>query len=385
MSLTSPRRDQRRRLLVAWNRSPEEASPAVSEQAPHGSSSMTDEAPSPIGLAAVVPVGWVRFACAVLACVAPAAASATLAVWETATGRPFAAAEGRFATAMHMLRTAFDPSSTVVVSDWIAHASLGVAAAFALALRSLERRRRDDYVGRYRAWGWLAGLLVLASFAAAAPLGPVISAALGDATGMRPGPDGMGWWVAIAATALVATTLWAVLPLRERSTTVVWCAAAALVWGAAASGSWLTAAGTVVSTHQSLATRVAWWAGCSLALVSMLAATRAVLREARGLVAPRQSRAERRSRPAAQASASRGTDAQATARSQRPVVRPAPEPLPANPRQEGGGDSEDEPSITAVNELMVTADEEDDEADMRHLSKSERKRLRKLRKQRAAA
>jgi hypothetical protein len=37
---------------------------------------------------------------------------------------------------------------------------LAIAATVALVVRAMRRHRRDDYRGRYRAWGWLAGLLV---------------------------------------------------------------------------------------------------------------------------------------------------------------------------------------------------------------------------------
>jgi hypothetical protein len=191
---------------------------------------------------------------------------------------------------------------------------------------------------------------------------------------MRPGPGGIGWWVGIATTMLITTVLWAVLPLRERSTTFVWSATAALSWSGAVVGAWLTASGTTVWTHQVLAARIAWWAGCSLALVSMLAATRAVLREIRGLVAPRQSGAERRGR----------REQKAAARAQRPVR--VDDEVVTTPGTEEADESGAESTNTSGAEPMFVSDDmEDDEADMRHLSKSERKRLRKLRKQRAAA
>lgn len=374
MSLTSPRRDQRRRLLVAWTRSADDTSAAVSSHVPEAASSAAFDGMQPTGLAALVPVGWVRFSLAVIACVAPAVASAALAVWETATGRPFVAAEGRFATTLQVLRTAFDPTAVRAVPDWIAHASLCLAAAFAVAVRSLARQRRDDYVGRYRAWGWLAGLFIVTSFAAAAPLGQLVSAALGDATGMRPGPGGMGWWVGIAAITLLTAVLWAILPLRERSTTIVWTVTAALSWSGAMVGAWLTASETVVWTHQILAARIAWWAGCSLALVSMLAATRAVLREIHGLVAPRQAADARRGR----------REQKVTPRSQRPIR--VEDEAGTTPGTAEADESEAESMGASVAEPMFVSDDmEDEDADMRHLSKSERKRLRKLRKQRAAA
>jgi uncharacterized protein (TIGR02444 family) len=99
--------------------------------------------------------------------------------------------------------------------------------------------------------------------------------------------------------AMAAVAPWrarAVLPLRERSTTVAWLTALGLAWTASATGSWLSAAGAAVWEHQVLATRIAWWAGCSFALVAMLAATRSVIRDVSGLVAPRATEATLASR-----------------------------------------------------------------------------------------
>lgn len=378
MSLTSPRRDQRRRLLVAWNRSSVDAGPDAEPRSAAVSPTANDVVRL-AGLAPLVPTGQGRFLIGVVAILAPAVAAATLTAWEPVTGRSFVVDGGRFAGTVEAIRASFAASSPGVAA-WIAQMSLVLASGFALAVRSLQRHRKDDYSGRYRAWGWFAVLFVIASLAEAMPLGTIVSAALGDATGMRPGPGGVGWWIGIAAVSLSVVGAWAVLPMRERSTTALWLTALGLSWTAAAVGGWLTAAGTVMWQHQVLATRIAWWAGCSFALVTMIAATRAVIRELRGLVA---TRVARRKRGAAQATSADGDQAPS---------RPLRQARQDDERVESHADHEEDTrandgTIATISheEPDFVADAEDDEMDMRHLSKSERKRLRKLRKQRAAA
>ena len=375
MSLTSPRRDQRRRLLVAWNRSSVDAGPAAEPHSP-AASPTANEVARLAGLAPLVPTGQGRFLIGVVAILAPAVAAATLTAWEPVTGRSFVVDGGRFAGTVEAIRACFAAASPGI-AEWIAQMSLVLASGFALAVRSLQRHRKDDYSGRYRAWGWFAVLFVIASLAEAMPLGTIVSAALGDATGMRPGPGGVGWWIGIAAASLSVVGAWAVLPMRERSTTALWLTALGLSWTAAAVGGWLTAAGTAMWRHQVLATRIAWWAGCSFAVVTMIAATRAVIRELRGLVTPRVAR---RKRGAAQATSADGD--QATSRPSR-QTRQDDERVESH--TEHDEDTRANDGTISHEEPDFVADAEDDEMDMRHLSKSERKRLRKLRKQRAAA
>jgi hypothetical protein len=380
MSLTSPRRDQRRRLLVAWNRSTDEAAAADAARGP------VSAAPSPADpscqamLGVVAPTGGGGFVLTAVLLLAPAVIAATVTAWEPVTGRTLLPLEGRFAATLRTIRSGFDPA-TAAIPEWIAQMSLCLAAAYALAVRTVQRQRRDDYVGRYRAWTWLAIMFVIASLAGTTPLGSVVATALGDATGLRPGPGGAAWWIGISTVVGVATGAWAVLPLRERSTTAAWLTALALAWTASAAGSWLTAAGTTAWEHQVLATRIAWWTGCSFALVAMLAATRAVLRDVRGLVAPRT--ASRRQRGRASTSAHAAAEQRPA-----PAARPArQEPPPAADMSvaEDDDDTTLRMTMAAGSETPDFIDAEDDDDDMRHLSKSEKKRLRKLRRQRAAA
>lgn len=378
MSLNSPRRDQRRRLLVAWNRSPADTAAAPADQA--AAPAAVPVPPTAAALPGPVSLGGFLLLAAVA--LTPAVAAAVGAAWGPATGRRMFADAGRFAETLRMISAGLDPAGACL-SDWIAQLSLCLAAAYALVVRGVQRARRDDYLGRYRAWGWLAGVWLAASLAGATPLGTIVSAALGDATEIRPGPGGSGWWMGIAATVLAASAAWAVLPMRERSTTAAWLGLTGLAWLAAAAGGWLTAAGTDGWEHQVLATRIAWWAGCSFALVSMLAASRSVIREARGLVAPRARR------PKEGREKVRETAARPVKPAERAPSAPAREEVHAGRSSAAEPDEEDSRAGFASTSGPAATDPgieaEDDDEELRHLSKAERKRLRKLRRQRAAA
>jgi hypothetical protein len=234
------------------------------------------------------------------------------------------------------------------LAGWLAQVSLGLATAVALIVRLMRRHRRDDYNGRYRAWGWLAGLFMVTSFAGMVPCGRLVGAVISDATGVTLGPGGIGWWIALAVVAYGSVAPWAVLPLHERSATAVWLALALLAWAGAAAGHWLPGREVMV-----VASQAAWAIGASLAAVAMLAAARSVIREVRGQCRPT-------------AAPRRGA---------------APRDSVRQPREEESADESID--FVAANDDATTADDETayvdgSEPEHRHLSKAERKRLKKL-------
>jgi hypothetical protein len=257
------------------------------------------------------------------------------------------AIEGRFARTMQAAAACFDPRSMQSLAGWLAQVTLGVAAAVALIVRLMRRHRRDDYNGRYRAWGWLAGLFVITSCAGVVPLGPLFGALVTDASGVVLGPSGIGWWVCLATVVYGLVVLWTVLPLHERGATAFWLTLAMASWGASAGCVWLGGG----SDTWAIAGHAAWTLGATLSAVAMLAAARSVIREVRGQCAPVGRQAEQR-KPERAA----------------PAIEP---PL------------EDEDSD--VTEALADAATDDEsgfvdgvEQEHRHLSKAERKRLKKL-------
>jgi len=370
MSLAvSPRRDQRRRLVALWTRS--EPSPAAAattaprRRADYAPAALPERQPA---VATLVPTGLGGLAVAATAVLAAVALALGVGVWEAAGGTPPLAGGGRFTRTLAALRACLDLGTLESLGGFVAQACLVTACGAALVVRAMRRHRRDDFKGRYRAWGWLAGLFAVAAGAGTLPLGRLVSAFASDATGLMLGPDGMGWWVLGATIACGVTALWAVLPLHERLAAGGWLTASLAAWAVAAAAVLLSGEDDTDRGMQ-VAANAAWIAGSGMAAIAMLAAARSVIREVRGL--PNQ----RETRPAAPAAAPQPASARTSA---------AAEPSRREPDRGHAANAEDR----AVPLGFVDGSEaEDDESDPagRHLSKAERKRLRKLaRMQRAA-
>lgn len=359
MSLNgSQRRDQRRRLVVSWNRSSggaaASAAPDARPMAAYGPEAHPEKQKGP---ATLLPTGAGGLAGAAVAMLVPVVAALAIAAAGPVFGRPVFTLEGRFARSMQAASVCFDPRSMQSLAGWLSQVALGVAAAVALIVRLMRRHRRDDYNGRYRAWGWLAGLFVISSCAAAVPVGPLVAAVVTDATGVALGPGGIGWWVCLAAVTYGLVALWTVLPLHERGATAFWLGLTLMAWATSSGCAWL-GGGRDVWT---IAGHAAWSLGATFAAVAMLAAARSVIREVRGQCALQATKDERR-------------------RPERPAATPVVEESVA-----------DETADVDAVASDATGDDESgfvdgSEQEHRHLSKAERKRLKKLaRMNRAAA
>jgi hypothetical protein len=361
MSSNSPRRDQRRRLLVAWNRSatpsPSGAASGGKQAAGYSPEAHPERLPGP---ALLLPTGLGGLALAAGFVLVPVAGLTAIGAWETIAGRPLLTPDissGRFAATIAAATACVDPQAVSSLQAWLAQMWLAVAAGTALVVRLMRRHRRDDYQGRYRAWSWLAGLLLLTACAGVVPVGSLVGAVVTDATGIAFGPAGIGWWFALATVAFTPVVLWAVLPLHERRGTAVWMGLALAAWAASAAWSWQAA--TAASSLLAFGIRAAWTGGAALMAMALFTAARSVIREVRGLVS-RDS--------AAQAKPTRSPQSQA-AEPARTAVAPPQEPP----------DADDDSATDAIDYT------DGSEAEQRFLSKAERKRLKKLARMREAA
>lgn len=367
----SSRRDQRRRLVASWTRS-SGSQPADEAQGGHQSTASTpyEDAADPArhpALATRLPTGLGGLWLGAMVILLPMAGAIALAVSGPLLDRPLLpAAQGRFARSLGVVSAAFDPRGGLPVQFWLAELCLLVAAAVAGAVRYMRRHRRDDFQGRFRAWGWLAVFFTVAAWAGAVPIGPLVAAFLSDATGIVAGPAGIGWWLGLAACGFAVVVPWAVLPLRERALTALWMVLGLAVWGVAAAMPW---AGQWVGgdARGGLIAQAAWAAGAAIWLVAMLAAARSVIREVRGLCRPaaekpaRKTRAERKQETRAAAAAAAEEEAADDQDEDQPEEELIFEEDQANESESHDSDFTD-----------------GSEADARHLSKAERKRLRKL-------
>lgn len=204
---------------------------------------------------------------------------------EMVLARPLFTDGGRFARTLAAFRGCFDLTAPGGLAAWTSQILLLAAALVAWAVRGMRRHRRDDYNGRFRAWGWMAAMLVIGSLTAVVPLGACLAAFMVDATGVSFGPGGLGWWNAVATVAVGAVSLWAVLPLHERLGTSLWLGASAVLWATSLVCTWIAATGAG-SLGVTLVGQAAWTFATATALVAMLAAARSVIREIRGEAVP---------------------------------------------------------------------------------------------------
>ncbi len=364
MSLAaSQRRDQRRRLVLSWSRAGSASSSPAPEPrrlADYGPDALPERQPA---VATLVPTGLGGFAIAAGVILSLMAAATGVGLWETIHGgQLFGSGGGRFAQTLAAVRHCLDIRSFASLAGWLAQVCLVVATTLALVVRLMRRHRRDDYRGRYRAWGWLAAVFTLSACTAQVPLGQAFGGLVSDATGLTLGPAGMGWWVLAAVVACGGTGLWAVLPLHERAATAIWLSLSMASWAAAAACMWLAQGreSWIVFGNAS------WMAGAALAAIAMLAAARSVIREVRGLPArqPARKQAATPDAPAAK----------------KPAAAPAARADDAAIRHDR--DDDEQPQFTAY---VDGSEADDDEAAGRHLSKAERKRLRKLARMNRAA
>jgi hypothetical protein len=358
---SSPRRDQRRRMLVSWKRSASAGESGAGGAARAPAEYAAEAAPErQRGPAVLLPTTAGGLALAVIAILLPIAGGIALGACEAVVGMRPITATGRFARTLQAVEACVDPRSIASLQAWLAQLFLVAAAGIACIVRLMRRHRRDDYHGRFRAWGWLAGLFLLTACAGVVPVGPLMAALAVDVTGIEIGPGGAGWWYALAATAYGLVALWAVLPLHERLGTAFWLVAALGAWAGSAAAMWV---GDRWPLH-AVAAGSLWSLAAAFALIAMLTAARSVIREVRGLPArkPASDRAGRQ-------------------------VRAEPVAAIQRRREEHVEEAEeDSPDFTATDDQAdETAFTDGSEPEHRHLSKAERKRLKKLARMREAA
>jgi len=378
MSLAaSQRRDQRRRLVLSWNRS--ESTPSSTSTAATGR--LADYSPEALpehqpSLATLLPTSLTRFSLAALGLLTVVFAAIGVGAWEAVAGGPvFGQNATRFAATLAAVRRCLDVHSFLSLGGWLAQVCLVVATATALIVRLMRRHRRDDYRGRYRAWGWLAGLFTLTACAGQVPLGSLIASLASDSTGITLGPSGMGWWLLTAGIAYGVVGLWAVLPLHERAATGIWLSLCLAAWAAAATCSWVALDQAVAGREWHLAIgNVCWIAGAAFAAIAMLAAARSVLREVRGLPTRVVSRKASHATASPQATAK---PVAATAVSERDEDieegRSSPDDHEDNDHR-----SQHRGHTRFVDGEDASDFEDESRQSGRHLSKAERKRLKKL-------
>ena len=117
MSITTPRRDQRRRLLVSWKRGAGEAAPAETPLARPPADYPADARPERLpGPAAALPTGLGGLVLAACGILLPLAALVALGASETAGGPRLFHADGRFAATVRAAASSDDRTAAAAAA-----------------------------------------------------------------------------------------------------------------------------------------------------------------------------------------------------------------------------------------------------------------------------
>ncbi len=272
---------------------------------------------------------------------------------------------GKYSLSVDILRGGFGLQGQANLAGWLTQTFLLLATGVALILRSLQRNRCDTTKPGFRLWGALAIVLASTSLATTLPIGPAVAAALLQATNTPFGPQGLGWWVSVGSLCICISVLATFFKLRERIASfltltpglLLWCASTACVWF------------SVSDPRLLLFANATWLAGSGCILFAMLLAVRSSLREIDGFCEQKKAPAPKKKTRLITSAARSSSPNDA-----RPIATTAIdfEEVPNH------GTTSQPPTQreTAIENDLVSGD--DEPSLQRRLSKSERRRLRKL-------
>ena len=127
---------------------------------------------------------------------------------------------------------AFDLTRTGCLGSWFASLLLLAAAVAAVLTHTIRRHRKDDYLGRYRIWLWVALCWFLAATDVAANLHDSFKQIMIELTKTRIWGDGALWWIipyVLALSAFGSRLLLDMRPCRLSSTAFLLAAGGYLV------------------------------------------------------------------------------------------------------------------------------------------------------------
>jgi hypothetical protein len=278
------------------------------------------------------------------------------------------------------------------VEGWLSAVVLLMAAAMCVLIYSLRRHRIDDFRGRYRVWLGASVACLAASVDSVAPLHSLLSVAATEATGWTALRAHSAWWMAVVGlpATWIAVRTW--LDARESRLAATALAAAFTAYGGAL-GMYLANWPIDNPRAQIVAVSATTSLGTWMLLVGVAAYARFVVLDAQGLVTAKRPRVKASSTK----SAKQKTNEQADDSSRRPVTARA-EQVASSPvttlkafrqeMKESKREDEDPKSSRWVDGRRPVEEDYSDEDGEDHgskLSKSDRKRLRKLKAQNRAA
>ena len=192
------------------------------------------------------------------------------------------------AIANHLAGTALDLTAPVSLASWFSSAMLLAASALALVVYSIRAHKLDDYRGRYRVWRQAAIGWLVFSIAVGAGACSTIETLMVATTGGKLAGNVALWW-AIPAAAIVGYFVPALLADLSRcrlgSTLLI---AAVLMWAFATASKlrWLP----LDPSEQLRIEATVLITGHCLLLMAMTLYARYVIRESQGLITLKQSK-----------------------------------------------------------------------------------------------
>jgi hypothetical protein len=293
---------------------------------------------------------------------------------------PIAAATGLQTVA------AIDLSAPGSLASWLSAVLLLTASATCLLSYSIRRHRIDDFRGRYRVWFLAAVACLMLSANSVAGLHQIVADTLSHLTGWAPVRAGAGWWLLLSGLPLSWILLRALLDMREcRVATVLVVAAVGCYVVSVAS--YLGLARVVDPRLKSIAIGATLLMGHWLLLASAVSYARFIVLDAQGLITvrrratPKRVKTDLEAKPASDASKSAAKPAISifTAAGVARPSAPVAAKTPADSSRWVDGTRPERDKYDHDN------DDDDDSDGDRKLSKSDRKRLRKLKAQGRAA
>ena len=284
---------------------------------------------------------------------------------------------------------AFNLSSTGSIASWIAAVVTLLASAACMLTYSIRRHRIDDFRGRYRVWLGAAVVCLVLSANSVAGFHQIAADALGQLTGWSALRDGAAWWMLLAALPLAWITVRALLDVRECRVAAA-SLVAALVCYSISAATYLGIVQVGDTETRSIASGGSLLLGHWFVLASVVSYARFVVLDAQGLVTVRRRTKAERSTPKATSktdSDSQSTTAKKAATASasttsysRPTTPIQTVKTPADSSRWLDGSR---PESKRYDE--DTDDDEDSSDGTRKLSKTDRKKLRKLKTEGRAA
>ncbi|HEX5470879.1 MAG TPA: hypothetical protein VFW73_03285 [Lacipirellulaceae bacterium] len=277
----------------------------------------------------------------------------------------------------------FDFAARGNLSDWLAAVVLFLTSGFCLMTYSIRRHRIDDYRGRYRIWLGAALACLILSINSVAGIHEVLADVLTRITGWSALRNGAAWWLTLAGLPLAWIFVRILLDVRECRVGTALLVASAACYGLSAA-TFLGYGPSVEPRVESILVVGLLLLGHWLVFAAVVSYSRFVVLDAQGLIPVRRRRdvksltmgsSAKEAKHVSTSIALSGPSTPAAATS-RQTLQPAKTPVDSAKWLDGRRPERDHY-------------EDDDDGDTtggdRKLSKSERKRLRRLKTQNRAA